>query len=577
MGLIPVQRGYIHAVQTWVLAGLNFPLGAIGTTASTVVSVCAAVTGVTVLVRGIASRSRRDIARRLKVCWQVGPDAGQTGALAYNESKASFEEVVLTVTCGLRGREIRRDVGLLRGGQDYLWAGALVHDALASKRSGRPVVVEAGDRHDTRPHGVQATFRNGKGFWYRDEEQAGRVDSLVIWAEKTRAATLKRYFGRRSPFRSAYPVSVKVLAFERTEALEHAFTQLAETSDPPPGFEIPDIVVGPHDWIGRVAREESVVEPPISRSWTQRIAPAALDALSRNDRLFAIPYVFDSVALIRNDTLAGTGPMPRTLAEAVEAGTEAMRAKAITDGVPLALQVGAPDAHGNAGDPYHMWPLFSSLGGSFFGYQDGDRFDDITGWREPFVEAFTRLAELGTARNGALRASLGRAEALELFLSGRAPFFICSSRGLASIRARRMPVTVAAVPPAGGHAARSMVSAYGFYIYEGGLNVPAARDLVTSYIAKPKAGLDLNRIQPLVPVQTDAMSLIAERDSALAPYVEGCRQGLVMPSWPEMREAWNLIGRTEYRVLAGDGDPRELAEEAAVKGWELLREARGAG
>jgi arabinogalactan oligomer/maltooligosaccharide transport system substrate-binding protein len=113
--------------------------------------------------------------------------------------------------------------------------------------------VEAADVHDTKPHGVQATFRNGKNFWYRDEDQAGRVDSLVIWAEKTRAATLKRYFGRRSSFKRAYPVSVKVLPFERTEALEHAFTNLAATGNPPSGREIPDIVVGPHDWIGRVA------------------------------------------------------------------------------------------------------------------------------------------------------------------------------------------------------------------------------------------------------------------------------------------------------------------------------------
>lgn len=72
------------------------------------------------------------------------------------------------------------------------------------------------------------------------------------------------------------------------------------------------------------------------------------------------------------------------------------------------------------------------------------------------------------------------------------------------------------------------------------------------------------------------MSRIAQRDGALAPYVEQCRTGLVMPSWPEMREAWKLIGRTEYRVLAGDGDPRRLAEEAAVERWELLREAREA-
>ena len=41
-----------------------------------------------------------------------------------------------------------------------------------------------------------------------------------------------------------------------------------------------------------------------------------------------------------------------------------------------------------------------------------------------------------------------------------------------------------------------------------------------------------------------------------------------------MRQAWQLIGRTEYQVLAREGDPREIAGAAADEGWELLREAR---
>jgi hypothetical protein len=136
---------------------------------------------------------------------------------------------------------------------------------------------------------VQVTFRNGRGYWFRDEAQVERVRSLVIWAERTRAVTLARYFGRRSNFRRTYPVSVKVQSFERTEELEAAFAKLAATSDAPRGHDIPDVVVGPHDWIGRIAREESVIEPPISAQRLRQISPVALDALSRDGRLYGIP------------------------------------------------------------------------------------------------------------------------------------------------------------------------------------------------------------------------------------------------------------------------------------------------
>ncbi|WP_177242448.1 sugar ABC transporter substrate-binding protein [Amycolatopsis marina] len=560
-------------------AGLPF-FSDVSLAASTIVAICAAITAVTALIGAVRSNRRKDRARRLKIGWQVGSEAERTGALMFNESKLAFEEVVLTVTCGLHGREARQDVGVLPSGQDYLWASGSVHESISSRPVGRPVEQAAGTSHDSRPHGVQVTFRNGRGFWFRDEAQVKRVRSLVIWAEKTRAVTLSQYFGRRSYFRRAYPVSVNVQPFERTEDLEAAFTKLAATGDAPRGHDIPDVVVGPHDWIGRVALEESVVEPPISAQRLRQISPVALDALSRDGRLYGIPYVFDTVAMIRNNALTGPGPMPATFAGAVAAGRDALRSNGIEDGVALALQVGAPDANGNAGDPYHLWPLFSSLGGSFFGYREPghygeDKFDDISLWRPSFVDAFVRLAELG--RDGTLSPKLGRAEAVSLFLEGRAPFFVCSSRALSAIRARNLDVTVGPVPAAGELPARPLVSTYGFFIYQGAQSLPAARDLVSSYLSQPRAGLDLNRIQPLVPVQEEAMSTIAERDAVLSPYVDQCRDGLIMPSRPEMREAWQLLGRTEYQVLAGDGDPRALAEAAATAGWELLGTTRGVG
>jgi arabinogalactan oligomer/maltooligosaccharide transport system substrate-binding protein len=88
------------------------------------------------------------------------------------------------------------------------------------------------------------------------------------------------------------------------------------------------------------------------------------------------------------------------------------------------------------------------------------------------------------------------------------------------------------------------------------------------------AGLDLQKIQQLVPVQTGALTTVAAADPQLAGYIAQCRNGMIMPSYPEMRDAWRLLGRTEYDVLAGNGDPRERAAQAADAGWELLAAVR---
>ncbi len=555
------------------------------TVASAIVALCGAVTAVVTATRMAPWSRRQQRAEQLKIGWRVESDTERTGALAHNDSKAAFEDVMLTVTCGIHGREARQDVGVLGPGRDYLWTSDSLHQTIDSRSSKRGVVVDLGPTHAAKPHGVQATFGDGKGYWFRDSSGVERVKSLVIWAEKTRAATLTRYFGHRSPFRRTYQISVTVQPFERTEELERAFVELAETSEPPPDHEVPDLVVGPHDWIGRVVLNESVIEPPLNYSWLRQFDLTAIEALSKDERLYGVPYVFDTVALVRNDTLTGRGPLPNTLADVITAGAEAIDNNGIKDGVELALQVGTPDANGNAGDPYHMWPLFASAGGSFFGLNRSgsgngrgaiDRFDDITAWREDFADAFVRLSQLGVGSGGSgvLRPTVGRAEALQLFLDGRAPFLLCSSRALVAIRTQRLNVTVGVAPQLGNRPARPMVSVYGLFIYSNAPNLPAARDLVTSYVSQPNAGMDLNRFQQLVPVQKEAMSAVADDDPLLKPYVDQCRGGLIMPSYPEMRAAWQLLGRTEYQVLAGDGDPRAVAETAADAGWELLAQAR---
>ena len=163
-----------------------------------------------------------------------------------------------------------------------------------------------------------------------------------------------------------------------------------------------------------------------------------------------------------------------------------------------------------------------------------------------------------------------------MFLDGRAPFFICSSRALKSIKAKGMKITVGVVPRLGTHPAQTMVSVYGFFIYRDAPNEWAARDMLSSYLSNPQAGVDLNRIQPLVPVQPAAMRHLAERDPLLRPYIDQCRTGMIMPSYPEMREAWRLLGQTEYKVLAGEGgDPGQLAADVADQGRDMLAKARG--
>jgi arabinogalactan oligomer / maltooligosaccharide transport system substrate-binding protein len=544
--------------------------------AGAVAGLVAAVSTISGAIWAVLSKRRAAAARLVQADW----GAADPGVVVLNESGTSFRRAVVTVTCGEHERA-QKYVGFVEARKSSLvWSSGQVHRSIDAW-AGAPQESRASN-HDDQVHDVEVTFSYRKKFWHSSDGSVERVRSLVIWAEGTRAATLERFFGHRSAFHRTYPISVEVQPFDRTEELEHAFTQLARTDEPPSGRAVPDIVVGPHDWIGRVTGEGSVAQPPFS-SELSRFDPKARAALSRHGRLYALPYVFDSVALIRNDTLAGPGDLPRDIDEVIKSGQDALGA---AGGLPLALQVGEPNQRGDAGDPYHLWPLFTSAGGSFFGLRAAAEesgvppvaaFADQESWRAGFIEAFTHIARLGVGRGGSgvLRPDIGRDEALQAFRRGEAPYLICSSRALKSIREQGMKVTVGAVPPLGPHDAQPLVSVYGFYIYRVAPNQSAARDLLASYVSNPQAGLDLNRIQPLVPVQRKAMTQLAGQDPQLRPYIDRCRVGMIMPSYPEMRDAWQLLGMTEYRVLAGDGDPAQIAADAADRGWQLLARARG--
>lgn len=565
-------------------------MGMITETVEVVEWVFGKIAGIYARTQRAARAARAAQAQLLMVSWRSKIGEEDASAAAHNRSEMAFNDMTLTVGCArMASRVASTHIGFIKPNEDSKpWPSSKLHEQVGIQDDPRPAGCPKpeGDAATGCPeyHTVRATFSDNKGYWSTTQRgELKPVDSLVMWAEKTRADTLRRYLGPSSPFSRKYHLAAEVESFDRTEDLEHAFTTLARDGVKPPDLRIPDIVVGPHDWIGRVVEKDSVIGPPDTGSQSE-FDVNALYALRHGNVPRAVPYVFDTVALIRNNKLAGRGPMPSTIDEVLDTGKSAMAASKITDdGVPLALQVGKPNRRGDAGDPYHMWPLFSSAGGSFFGlnrsraadnHDGGDQWDDIGIWQEDFIHAFEQLSRLGVGRNGPLSPTLDRRDALDLFLNGRAPYFICSSGALASIKKHRLNVSVRAVPPLGEQEARSMVSVYGFFIYKEAPNQPAALDLLASYLKERRAGVDLQRYQQLVPVQTKAMSEVAGKDPILKPYVDQCGTGMIMPSYPIMREAWQLLGQTEYKVLAGDGDPHVVASAAAEKGWTLLEQAR---
>jgi arabinogalactan oligomer/maltooligosaccharide transport system substrate-binding protein len=220
---------------------------------------------------------------------------------------------------------------------------------------------------------------------------------------------------------------------------------------------------------------------------------------------------------------------------------------------------------GPRGDAYHVWPLFTGVGGGLFGRHPDGAWDAQRVLLGESGPAFEKLRALGEQGERILQPDLDREQAIEAFVRGRTAFLICASRALGDIAAAnadRVPgtpplsVAVSPVPPfAGRDRGPSLVSVYGFYVPVNGMNKALSRDLVGDYLAQPDVAASLSRVQrrPSAHVGSSAA------DPAVAAFAAECRRGQVMPAFPFMKDVWKAFGETERRVISG-ADPHRSAD-----------------
>jgi arabinogalactan oligomer / maltooligosaccharide transport system substrate-binding protein len=337
--------------------------------------------------------TRRAQAALVSAWWGQSHD-GRWGAFLRNSSEAPIYQVYLTVL----GSDDHSD-----GAKAHYVVVPPSHEALFCLIGVDLPLGASG-------HRVKLGFTDAGGVrWLRD--QYGRLTELQpnmrIKVDPNHAAVLSQF---QDDFLATYGVTI---AFDTSDYPQDAFLADLQTSS------APDALVCPHDWIGDLIARD-VVEPIILSADHWKAFPEwALAALSVGSSLYGLPMTVDTVALIRNTELVPRHPT--TFDELITMGTT-LRDKGRVDEV-FAVRVGA------RGDPFQIWPLFTSAGGWLFGHAANGEWDSTQiGLATPeSIAALNRLRELGEAGTGMLRRSMDRTEAIELFTSGRSPFLLTTS------------------------------------------------------------------------------------------------------------------------------------------------------
>jgi arabinogalactan oligomer / maltooligosaccharide transport system substrate-binding protein len=310
-----------------------------------------------------------------------------------------------------------------------------------------------------------------------------------------------------------------------------------------PTGEGPDITVGAHDWLGALVTAGVVNTVDLGDKQAE-FEDVALEAMTYEGQLYALPYSLETVALIQNTELVGE-EAPATWDEMIQRGNEAGTER------PVVINTGA-----EIGDAYTLYGIQTSFGAPVFVQDESGSYTNEVGMGGPEGEAFAQwLAEQGEAGEGNIPPTVTYDINVELFNSGQAPFTIQGPWVMNAVNEAGVDVAVNPIPSAGGETAAPFVGVQGFYISSQSENALLANDFLVNYLATEEAQRALYEADPRIPAYT-AIAEEAAEDPIIAGFLASAQNGVPMPSIPEMGSVWEFWNAAEAQILAG-ADPTE--------------------
>jgi arabinogalactan oligomer/maltooligosaccharide transport system substrate-binding protein len=232
---------------------------------------------------------------------------------------------------------------------------------------------------------------------------ASATDEIVVWADESRGANLKKALAEKGDWVSGYKITVR--AFSNFDALKDAFDKATDASGP-------DIVMGANDWVPTGAKSGKLAPVTLTASQKARFTPGQLFDLTYRGKLYGVPVDVNNVAMIYNTDIVKTAP--KTFGEMVAVYKANRTAKSLKAGLCVA----------GGGMSWGAHSIFSALGADAFQFNSRDQ---IIYGRSFNGTAFgknvrTLLRDGGKKSNGFLPAS--DAGCKDNFIDGKVPYAI---------------------------------------------------------------------------------------------------------------------------------------------------------
>lgn len=359
------------------------------------------------------------------------------------------------------------------------------------------------------------------------------TNNIVIWTDENRAASVRELFAAGY---KGYTVQVVVKDFGQIR------DELAKVTE----SAAPDVIVGAHDWVGELAANGSIVKLNMPAKAVRELAPYALNGFRYGAGIYGTPTQIENVALVTNAALIKK--QPETFADLSRQALALQKAGKVT--VPFAVPQGAN------GDAYHMYPLFSGLGGYIFATNpSGSVNPKKVGIDNP---TFRKNASIINDWNatGLINSKVDYGIAKDAFVAGKSPFWITGPWEIAdTIKKLPFRYRITAVPTiVDGITPVPFLGAQGFMVTKfakvHGVEI-GANSLVAEYMSSAPAQASLAAVNGRTPANTVAAKRVT--DPQLKAFGAAGVGGVPMPNVPQMASVWGALGGAWVNSTKGAG------------------------
>jgi arabinogalactan oligomer/maltooligosaccharide transport system substrate-binding protein len=339
-------------------------------------------------------------------------------------------------------------------------------------------------------------------------------------------------------------------------------SQLDQALDPGPGPDLWGPV--PCKWAGPLVEKGQVAALDAAELPGQVFYPdVALQACSVGDKLYSLPVLMDSVALIYNRELVVEPPASFAdlvaMAKQLAGGEEKKWALAL----PLLSQ-------------YHIYPFLDGYGGYIFGRgENGWDPQDIGLQNDGAVRGTRYLSSLYASQHLFPDALADRAvmydRSIELFTSGQAATLIEGAWVLPQLEASAIDYGVAPIPllPGSEQTPRSLTVVQGVYVSATSPHSQETLGLL-SYLGEQEGAVALQRAMGTIPVRRDLLRDSALRDiPVLRAWYDLASAGVALPNIADLDTVWQPWGQALEVAIPGL-TPADQALQDAVAQSGLL-------